>query len=187
VAGVIQALKLEPANVTGNDFGNRVARMLAASYPELTRSVILLAAGGKILPKPSASHALEVIFNPASTDADVVGQMPYLVANPVDSARIWALFKPSRDPAAGAIEEAAAKGTPLAAWWAPPGQTKYLIVQGAQDQIAPPENGMLLQAELGDRATVVNVSGAGHLLPLEQPTTAASHMIDFIRQLGGEP
>ena len=51
VAGVVQALKLGPVHLAGNDFGNRVARMFAASHPELTRSVILLAAGGKIQPK----------------------------------------------------------------------------------------------------------------------------------------
>ena len=50
VAGVIKALNLGPVNVAGNDFGNRVARMFAASHPELTRSVILLAAGGKVQP-----------------------------------------------------------------------------------------------------------------------------------------
>jgi pimeloyl-ACP methyl ester carboxylesterase len=186
VAGVVQALKLGPAHVAGNDFGNRVARMLAASHPDLTRSVILLAAGGKIQPKPAALHALEVIFNPASTDADVLAIMPYLVSNPADSARVWALFKPARDPGAGGIEKAAAESTPLSSWWAPPGQTKYLILQGAEDQIAPPENGIELQKELGDRATLVNVPGAAHLLPLEQPGTTASHVIDFIKQVGGQ-
>jgi len=186
VAGVIQALKLAPVNVAGNDFGNRVARMLAASHPELTRSVILLAAGGKVQPKPAAAHALDIIFNPASTDAEVLAVMPYLVANPADSARVWALFKPYRDLGAAAIEKAAAEATPLEAWWAPPGQTKYLILQGADDQIAPPENGVELQKELGERATLVNVPGAAHLLPLEQPETTASHMIGFIRQLGGK-
>ena len=79
------------------------------------------------------------------------------------------LFKPSLDPGAAAIEKAAAESTPLDAWWAPPGETKYLILQGAEDQIAPPENGEQLQKELGDRATLVNVPGAAHLLPLEQP------------------
>jgi len=44
VVGVVKALKLEPVHIAGNDFGNRVARMFAASYPELTRSVILLSA-----------------------------------------------------------------------------------------------------------------------------------------------
>ena len=45
-----QGPELGPVNVAGNDFGNRVARMFAASHPELTRSVILLAAGGKVQP-----------------------------------------------------------------------------------------------------------------------------------------
>jgi pimeloyl-ACP methyl ester carboxylesterase len=187
VAGVVTALKLGPVHVAGNDFGNRVARMLAASHPELTRSVILLAAGGKIPPKPAAERALEIIFNPKSTDADILAVMPYLVSNPADSARVWAIFKPCRDPGAASIERAAAEATPLKVWWAPPGQTKYLILQGADDQIAPPENGVALQKELGARATLVNVPGAAHLLPLEQPETTASHVIGFIRQLAAKP
>ena len=84
------------------------------------------------------------------------------------------------------MEKAAAETTPLNAWWAPAGQTRYLILQGAEDQIAPPENGMVLQKELGDRAALVNVPGAAHLLPLEQPETVASYIINFIR-LGGNP
>jgi len=52
VAGVIEALNLGPVHVVGNDFGNGVARMFAASHPALTRSGILLPAGGKIQPKP---------------------------------------------------------------------------------------------------------------------------------------
>jgi pimeloyl-ACP methyl ester carboxylesterase len=183
VAGVIKSLKLGPVHVAGNDFGNRVARMLAASHPDLTRSVILLAAGGKIQPKPEAANALMVMFNPASTDADVMAIMPYFVSNPANAERVLAMMKPSRDPAAGPIEKAAAEATPLETWWAPPGKTKYLIVQGAEDQIAPPENGEILKKELADRATLVNVPGAAHLLPLEQPDTTASHVISFIRKL----
>jgi pimeloyl-ACP methyl ester carboxylesterase len=187
VAGVVKALKLGPVHMAGNDFGNRVARMFAASYPELARSVILLAAGGKVQPKLAADHALQIIFNPASTDAEVLAIMPYLVSNPADSARVWAVFKPSRDPGAAGIERAAAESTPLKTWWAPTGKTKYLILQGADDQIAPPKNGEQLKQELGGRATLVNVPRAAHLLPLEQPETTASHVISFIRQLGGEP
>src|SRR4029450_1543810 len=183
VAGVIKSLKLGPVHVAGNDFGNRVARMLAASHPDLTRSVILPAAGGKIQPKPEAAHALMVMFNPASTDADVMAIMPYFGSNPANAERVLAMMKPSRDPAAGPIEKAAAEATPLETWWAPPGKTKYLIVQGAEDQIAPPENGEILKKELADRATLVNVPGAAHLLPLEQPDTTASHVISFIRKL----
>jgi pimeloyl-ACP methyl ester carboxylesterase len=93
----------------------------------------------------------------------------------------------SRDPKAGPIEEAAARATPLEAWWAPPGNTKYLILQGADDQIAPPENGVVLQKELGDRATLVNPAGAAHLLPIEQPAVAASHILEFVRTADKTP
>ena len=111
VAGVVKTLNLGPVHMTGNDFGNRVARMFAANHSELTRSIILLAAGGKIQPKPAANHALQVIFNPASTDAEVLAVMPYLVSNPADSARIWELFKPYRDPGVEGIEVAASEST----------------------------------------------------------------------------
>jgi pimeloyl-ACP methyl ester carboxylesterase len=186
VTGVIQALKLGSVHVVGNDFGNRVARVLDSSHPELTRSVILLAAGGKVPPKPPAARALNVIFNPASSEAEVLGAMKYMVANPADVARVSEILKPCRAPQAAGIEEAAAKATPLTAWWAPPGKTKYLILQGADDQIAPPENGVLLQKELGGRATLVNVPDAGHLLPLEKTQTTAAQMTSFIRQLDGK-
>jgi pimeloyl-ACP methyl ester carboxylesterase len=187
VAGVVKGLNLGPVHVAGNDFGNRVARMFAASHPQMTRSVILLAAGGKIQPQPDAAHALQVIFNPKSSEADILAVMKYLVASPADSAKVWAKFKPSLAPGAAAIEYAAATATPLQAWWAPPGQTRYLILQGANDLIAPPENGVELQKELGPRATLVNVPGAAHLLPLEQPDVTASHMIGFIKDLGRKP
>jgi pimeloyl-ACP methyl ester carboxylesterase len=187
VAGVVRALKLGPVHIAGNDFGNRVARMFAASHPDLTRSVILLAAGGKIQPKADAAHALDVIFNPKSTETDILAEMKYLVADPADSARIWGIFKLSLDPGAAGIEFAAAKATPLEAWWAPPGNTRYLILQGANDLIAPPENGVELQKELGERATLITVPGAAHLLPLEQPETCASQMIGFIRHPNSKP
>jgi pimeloyl-ACP methyl ester carboxylesterase len=149
--------------------------------------VILLAAGGKIQPEPAAAKALGIIFNPASTDAEILAVMPYFVSDPAQSDRIWAIFKPSRAPGAATVEAEAAKTTPLEAWWAPPGETRYLILQGADDQIAPPQNGVELKGELGDRATLVNVPGAAHFLPLEQPDIAASHVIEFIRKLGGNP
>lgn len=185
VAGVIQALKLGPVHVVGNDFGNRVARMMAASHPELTRSVILLAAGGKVKPEPATAHAITIIFNPASSESGIMAVMPYLVASPADAARVWNLFKPSLAPGAAKAEMVASQATPLEAWWAPPGQTEYLIVQGANDQIAPPENGVELQKELGDRVTLVTVPGAAHLLAIEQPEVTADHFLDFLRQLAG--
>jgi pimeloyl-ACP methyl ester carboxylesterase len=171
--------------VAGNDFGNRVARILAAFYPELKRTVILLAVRGRFSPneRPSTRWKLSPTRR---------RPMPRFWR----SFHIWCPTRQIRPasgrssslrwlPAAGGGEEATAEARPLKARWAPPGQTGYLILQGAADQIAPSGNGLSLQKELGDQARLVNVPGAAHFLPLNQPETTASHVTSFIRQLGG--
>jgi len=44
-----------------------------------------------------------------------------------------------------------------------------LIVQGLDDKIAPPQNGVLMQERFGERIQVVNLKDAGHLMGLEKP------------------
>jgi pimeloyl-ACP methyl ester carboxylesterase len=73
--------------------------------------------------------------------------------------------------------------TPLNEWWAPPGHSKYLVVQGSDDQIAPPENGELLKKEMGARLTLVSFPGAGHLLVATEPKKAASAVASFLHGL----
>jgi pimeloyl-ACP methyl ester carboxylesterase len=182
VAGVIKALKLEPANVGGHAFGNRIARMLAADHPELVRSVILFAAGGKVEPAPAAETALMAIFNPKSTNSEILAAMKYMVGNPMDAERVWEILKLCHAPVAAEIESAAAMATPLKEWWAPPGKTKYLAVQGADDQAAPPENGVLLKRDLGERVTLVDIPKAGHLVLVEEPEKVADEVVSFLRQ-----
>jgi pimeloyl-ACP methyl ester carboxylesterase len=182
VAGVIEALKLGPANVGGHAFGNRVARMLDADRPQLVRSVILFAVGGKVAAAPAADQALKIIFTPDSKEADVLKAMNYMVGNPAAAQKAWQIIKPCRAPRAAGIEYKAGEATPLKDWWAPPGKTKYLVVQGADDQAAPPENGVLLKKELGDRVTLVEIPKAGHLVLVEQPEKVAGEVVSFLRQ-----
>ncbi len=40
----------------------------------------------------------------------------------------------------------------------------HAVFQGLDDAVAPPENGRLLKAELGDRVQLVELSDAGHKL-----------------------
>jgi pimeloyl-ACP methyl ester carboxylesterase len=182
VAGVIGVLKLGKVNIAGHAFGNRVARTLAADHPELVRSVILFAAGGKVPPDPSGEHALQAIFNPASTDEDILRQMKYMVGDASEIPMAWQAIKPCRAPQAAGIQRTAMQNTPLKDWWAPPGEAKYLILQGTNDQIAPPENGALLKQELGERATLVSFPGAGHLFIVTEPNKGAAAVVFFLGQ-----
>jgi pimeloyl-ACP methyl ester carboxylesterase len=182
VAGVIEAVKLGPANVGGHAFGNRVARMLDADHPELVRRVILFAAGGKVAPAPAADQALKIIFTPDSTEAEVLKAMRYMVGNPADAQKAWRIIKPCRAPRAAGIEYKAGEATPLKDWWAPPGKASYLVLQGADDQAAPSENGVLLKKELGHRLTLVEIPQAGHLVVVTRPEKVADEVVGFLRQ-----
>jgi pimeloyl-ACP methyl ester carboxylesterase len=53
-------------------------------------------------------------------------------------------------------------GAPVDDWWSAGGTAAILIIQGLQDQIAPPENGPLLKAEAPHRVELVELDGASH-------------------------
>lgn len=182
VAGVIKTLQLGKVDIAGHAFGNRVARTLAADHPELVRSVTLFAAGGKVPPAPPGERALQAIFNPASTDDDILRQMKYMVGDAAEIPKAWQAIKPCRAPRAAGIQRKAMQSTPLNDWWAPPGEIKYLAVQGSHDQIAPPENGEMLKREMGARVTLVTFPNAGHLFIVTEPDKAAAVVISFLRQ-----
>jgi len=55
-------------------------------------------------------------------------------------------------------------------------------LQGENDQAAPPQNGQMLKADLGDRATLVNIPNAGHLMVVTQPDVVSKAIVQFIRQ-----
>jgi pimeloyl-ACP methyl ester carboxylesterase len=179
VAGVIEALGLEPAFVLGHAFGNRVARTVAADRPELVRGVILVSAGGKVQGNPEAQRALTTLFTPTASPAEVLDAMKWMVGSPENAPSVWERFEDARAPAAAASQMAAAQATPLEDWWSPPGDVPYLVIQGTKDEAAPVENGHQLKQELGERVTLVDIPGAGHLQPLEAPGPVAEAVIAF--------
>ncbi|MDH4056748.1 MAG: alpha/beta hydrolase [Gammaproteobacteria bacterium] len=182
VAGVIKQLDAGPVWVAGHAFGNRVARMLASDHPELVKGVILLAAGGKVEPTPDAQKALASIFDSRTSEADYLDAMQYMVGDPADKALAGEALRQSRAPNAGPIQRTAGMSAKLSDWWAPAGQAPFLILQGANDQAAPPQNGQMLKADLGDRATLVNIPSAGHLVVLTKPDVVSEEIVNFIRQ-----
>ena len=108
-AGVIEGLDVAPAFVLGHAFGNRVARTVAADRPDLVRGVILVAAGGKVDPRPEAQHALRTLFTPASSETEILDAMGWMVGSPQNAASVWERFRP------------AARPQPRRRRWRPPG------------------------------------------------------------------
>ena len=180
IAAVIEAVGAAPAVVIGHAFGNRVARCVAADRPDLVRAVALLSSSGKVQPSPEIAEAIKV-----AQDASQPRE-----ARAAAARKAW--FGPGRDitiwldgwvePVRVAQTNAAA-ATDVADWWTA-GRAQVLIVQGLADVSALPANGRLLKDEIGDRATLVELEGIGHAVPIEDPAAVAKVVLDWLRVKG---
>ncbi|WEX08716.1 alpha/beta hydrolase [Chelativorans sp. AA-79] len=168
----------EQAIVAGHAYGNWIARTIASDHPELTRGVVLVAAGAKEWPK-ELSDAITMINDPASTREQRL-----------EGLRL-AFFAEGSDPTpwlegwhqeVTRSQRAARKLTNREDWWAG-GTAPMLDLQGGSDPFRPASSRQELKDEFGDRVTVKVIEGASHALPAEKPTEVADAIADWADQL----
>jgi pimeloyl-ACP methyl ester carboxylesterase len=180
VAAVIESLAVGKAVIIGHAFGNRIARMVATDRPDLVEAVVLLGCSGKVQPAPEIAEAIRLaqsVDTPADIRAEAVRAAWF---GPGRDISVW--MDGWSQPVMRSYLAAAA-ATDTASWWTA-GTVPVLIVQGADDVSAPPENGTLLKQEIGDRAHLVNLPGVGHAGPIEDPDGVAAVVLDFLADLG---
>ena len=166
-----------PAHLVGHAFGNRIARCLAVDQPLLVRSVTLLAAGGLIaLSTPIGTHfrnATQAKMN----GSDCVTVLGARWLSPASDPKILAHVECW--PAVFIAHLATSRNVPLEYWWSA-GTAPLLVIQGLDDEAAPPANGHALREQLGERVRVVDLPDAGHFLLLEQPEAVARAVSEFL-------
>src|SRR5713101_8237328 len=178
VAGVIKAIGCGPAHLVGHAFGNRIARCLAVDQPPLVRTVTLLAAGGLITPTtgPIGTHfrnATQAKMN----GSDCVTVLGARWLSPASDPKILAHVECW--PAVFIAHLATSRNVPLEYWWTA-GTAPLLVIQGLDDEAAPPGNGHALREQLGERVRLVDLPRAGHFLLLEQPEAVARAVSEFL-------
>jgi pimeloyl-ACP methyl ester carboxylesterase len=173
VAAVIESLGARDTVIIGHAFGNRVARTVAADRPELVRMVVLLGCSGKVQPVPEIAEAIrlaQAADTPPEARADAVRAAWYAPGRDIS---LW--MSGWSQPVMKAYLAAAA-ATEVSDWWTA-GAARVLIVQGLADVSAPVENGHLLKAEIGERATLIDMEGVGHALAIEDPEGVAGTVL----------
>jgi pimeloyl-ACP methyl ester carboxylesterase len=177
VAGVLEAMNCGPAHLVGHAFGNRVARCLAADRPSLVRSVTVLAAGGLIGPATPLGtnfrNATEVKMN----GSDCVTVLGAHWLSPASDPKVLAQVECW--PAVLVAHLATSRGVALEDWWGA-GTAPLLVIQGLDDEVAPPGNGHALRERFGERVRVVDLPRAGHFLLLEQPEAVTCTVAEFV-------
>lgn len=181
VAGVIKEITNGPAHVLGHAYGNRVARCVATDYPHLVKTLTLLAAGGEIPGDNDAMAALAQLSRPETSEAEQFELARFSLFSPQTDASVVSAYLASRKswPDARAAQSSANRTTPLEEWWAG-GEAPMLVLQGLDDRVAPPANGRNLKEKFGDRVRLVELEGAGHLVPIERPDAVVESIVTFL-------
>ncbi len=177
--GLLDALKIDSAHIVGASMGGMIAQLVAASYPERTRSLtsIMSTTGNRAVPR-AAPEAMAVLTDrPLSADlaivvdfgvkaAQVIGSPAYPAPEAWLRERIERDFRRSFHPV-GALRQMAAimadgdRRERLRAITAP-----TLVIHGEADPLVPVEGGRDTAASIKG-ARLHLIPGMGHNLPLE--------------------
>ncbi|MCU4581250.1 alpha/beta hydrolase [Acinetobacter gyllenbergii] len=173
-----QKLGIEKANFIGHAFGNRLARTIATLYPKSVDKLVLMASGGEedlnqtqrkcllnsfnsFLSRQKRLDAIHCAFFARENDPSVwyTGWYPILAL-----AQINAVQKINGD------------------FFKKAGGKDFLIIQAAEDFIAPPElTGQKLKQELGEQVVYVEIPRTGHALSSEEPDLISDYIIDYFK------
>ena len=183
VAGVVQHLGIEKIHIVGAAFGNRVARCFSQNYPNLSKSVILISAGGLIGPDPEVVPLFQKMLTQGlenMTDKEKMDTIGHVMYSPAtDIKRIRLPGKVWRDVIPSQIY--AAQATKLDDWWAG-GNAPMMIIQGLDDRIAPPANGRDLEERFRERIQLIEIEDAGHALLEEWPEIVVNNIIAHVHK-----
>jgi len=185
-AGFMAALGIEKAHVIGWSMGSFIAQELAIRYPERVNKIILYAGdcGGKeaVMPSP---QVLKDLTN-TSGSPEERGMRLFNLLFPKDwLSKQPAFYKWFPLPKETSLPENIERQTQAIATW--PGacdrlgsiKSPALVVTGAEDVIAPPENAFILAQRING-SWLVQFEGAGHGLMYQYPDRLAKIIMDFI-------
>jgi len=169
----------EPVVVIGHAYGNRVARTFGADFPERTRALVLLAAGGEEPTPPEMTQAIsKALFGvyPDRMRRDAIDLAFFAEGNSVPDHWLRGWY-----PWAGLAQAGATARTPFGEWGGG-GSAPILVVQPAEDGVAG-AGGTLLAQRFPERVQLVTVAGAGHAILPEQPERVGRAVVDYLRSL----
>ena len=180
VAAAIEAAKASPAFVVGHAFGNRVARLLATTRPELVRAVCLVAANvGRDPSPPNVREAIKASANPALPETERLAALKVAFFAPGNDPRSWL---DGWHPDVLNAERIAGDKTPREEDYAA-GHASVLYLQPDHDPLGRVEDAQEYKRALGDRVTVVVIPNASHAVITEQADAVAAELVKYAKAL----
>jgi pimeloyl-ACP methyl ester carboxylesterase len=194
-AGLLDALDIESAHISGASMGGMLAQLVALNHPRKTRSLISIfsTTGDPSLPQSSPEAMAALTSKPDSTDRATViahglkGRRTYASTKfPFNEARISALIGSAYDRSYYPEGSARQYGAIMAA---PPRTERLkslklpaLVLHGSADTLLRPECGRHT-AQCIPGAEYHEIDGWGHDMPLEVIPLVHGFILPFVRKV----
>ncbi|MBI1210028.1 MAG: alpha/beta fold hydrolase [Alphaproteobacteria bacterium] len=177
VAAVIASAVTPPVTLIGHAYGNRVARTVAADHPALVDRLVLIASGGIVPIRPHILEAMRGCLTPTLPRAERLQHLQTAFFAPGNDPAVWL---DGWWPEAAAAQSAAVRATNTEDWWEAGGKP-IVVLQASDDAIAPRANAEDLKRRLGERVSIVDITGAGHAMLPEQPQQIADAVLAALK------
>ncbi len=177
---IADALGLEKVHLAGKTYGNRVMRAAATARPDRTLSIILIGAGGEILPSEGVQAMYWRYVDPKTPREEwqkLQGELMFAPGNEHLASRSATI---GSYPELAAAQIKASNATPKGEW-AGGGTAPMLILTCLKDRIALPQNALNL-AKSRPETWLVGIPGCGHNMIYERPEELTRLIVDYIGQ-----
>ena len=177
---IADSLGLEKVHLAGKTFGNRVMRTAAADKPDRVVSIILIGAGGDVLPSEETQALYRRYINPKTSQDEwekLQGELMFAPGNEHLASHSASL---GSYPELAAAQIEANDATPKSEW-ASGGTAPMLILACLQDRVAVPENAMNLATSRAN-TWMVGIPQCGHNMLYERPEDLRRLIVEYITQ-----
>jgi pimeloyl-ACP methyl ester carboxylesterase len=183
-AAVLDAAGVETAHVIGVSMGGMIAQELALRYPSRVRKLILACTqcGGTRSVRPDFEVYRTFARPFSSHEQRARAFVPLLYSTDTPAERVAqdrATLLANRAPLRGSIYQIAAILTWKCYDGLPRIASPTLVIHGERDRLVPVENGRLI-AERIPGARFVELPGAGHIFPTDQPERTVEELLRFL-------
>jgi len=194
-AGLLDALGIESAHISGASMGGMIAQLVALNHPQKARSLISIfsTTSDRSLPPSTPEAQAALVTRPPSSDRDAVvahslkGRRAYASTRwPFDEARLSALvgrnFDRSYFPEGTSRQWAAILAAPPRTERLKSLKIPSLVLHGSADTLIRPEAGRHT-AQCIPGAEYHEIEGWGHDMPLEAIPVVQGYILPFVERV----
>ena len=182
---IADALGAQKVHLAGKTYGNRVVRAAASDQPGRVSSIILIGAGGEVMPTAETIALYRQYTDPKVSKADWLRLQGQLMYAPGHEQLAQRDAEEGEYPVLAAAQMKADGSTPKSEW-AQGGTAPMLVMTCLQDRVALPK-GALMLAESRPRTWLAGFPNCGHNMLNEIGDQLQRAISDFILHTARQP